>query len=678
MQGTKAGEGFSMGSVVNSEHQLKYRPEVDGLRAVAVLAVLFYHAGLGFPGGFVGVDVFFVISGFLVTSLIFKDIHAGEFSYLKFMERRARRILPAALAMTIAVLIAGWFLLLPGAYEELGQSSLAQAFFSANIYFWRSIHYFARASEEVPLLHTWSLAVEEQFYFIAPVLFVLLHRLAGKGRGLFAGMIALAFVVSFGVSTVGLYYSPGATFYLLPTRAWELLTGSIVALLPSSCALRGKRPREIVAAVGFAAVLISIFGYKRSLPFPGPAALLPCVGTALVIWANGPLKDSTTGPLGLVGRLLAWRPVVFVGLISYSLYLWHWPLMAFTRYRMEGALSSTRGVVLIVLSFFLAVLSWRYIESPFRRKQVFASRRAALSFGGAGLALAAVAGALIVRAQGFPVRMPPYVVNYETAAKERVPIDNRNADDVRRGNLKSLGAANADKRIDFLVWGDSHARTAEPALARLASELQLSGRTVTHSATAPLLGFFRKDAAGLNEASLEFGQAVLDYVKANRIPRVFLICFWEPNVKVSPDKFSEAFEQTVQAFNAAGARVYVMLQVPHHRVDVPKRLAFDAIRSSPGEDWRETVGRHQTTQGVLYGLAQRLASQNCVFFDPAPLFVEPGTDRYRVNEAGESLYADAHHLTAKVARTKLYDILKPAFADLPLAQEPPGLARVMP
>jgi peptidoglycan/LPS O-acetylase OafA/YrhL len=348
---------------------VSYRPDIDGLRAIAVLSVVFCHAGVGLPGGYVGVDVFFVISGYLITSLILKELKQETFSLADFWERRIRRILPALVAVTIAALLAGWFLLMPEAYASLGKSVAALALLISNVQFWRDTGYFEAAAEEKPLLHTWSLAVEEQFYLFVPVFLLLLARTSRLHRAV--ALLTLAMIVSFGLSIYGTHRHPDATFYLLPSRAWELFVGALLAFVPIGWLTGSTRCKELAAALGLALILIPCVLYDQSTRFPGLAAVPPVLGTALLIWSG----NTSTAGLPITNRCLTWRPFVAVGLISYSLYLWHWPLLAFARSQSISPLSYIDRFQLIAASLLIGAISWRYVELPFRSRKVFASRR---------------------------------------------------------------------------------------------------------------------------------------------------------------------------------------------------------------------------------------------------------------------------------------------------------------
>ncbi len=303
-----------------SKPNLHYRPDVDGLRAVAVLAVLAFHAG-GFPtpGGFVGVDVFFVISGYLISSLIMKQIAAGTFSITSFYERRIRRILPALTVMLAFTCVLAYLYLLPTELKNFADSLLAANFSASNFYFWQHSDYFVSPLSN-PLLHTWSLAVEEQFYIVFPLLLYVLYR---WWPGRVKIVVAVLAALSLAVSGYGAYHDSVTTFYMLPTRAWELLIGTLLAmkLLPE---LRTSIGRNLASITGILLIGCAILLFTKATPFPGLAALPPCVGAALIIWSG-------ESGMSVVNSALSLRPVVFIGLISYSLYLFHWPIIVFQK-----------------------------------------------------------------------------------------------------------------------------------------------------------------------------------------------------------------------------------------------------------------------------------------------------------------------------------------------------------
>ena len=311
-----------MASRASEKQPGKYRADVDGMRALAVVLVVLNHVGLGFAGGYVGVDVFFVISGYLITGIVWRELLAGSFSFGGFYERRARRILPAFGVTALVTLAAGWYLLLPYEYKLLGRSVVAASLGFSNIIFWGESGYFDMAAAEKPFLHTWSLGVEEQFYLVLPGLMFVLFRL-GLGRwlpGVFVGL----FMASLGLSVWLLESQPGFTFYWLPTRAWELLAGSLLALAPM-WRVEKRIWREILAVLGLGLIVGPALFYGKETAFPGMAAMAPVLGAVLLI-GGGSAGGS------LVRAMLEWRPVVFVGVISYSLYLVHWPMMAFANY----------------------------------------------------------------------------------------------------------------------------------------------------------------------------------------------------------------------------------------------------------------------------------------------------------------------------------------------------------
>ncbi len=339
---------------------MQYRPEIDGLRALAVIPVILFHAGFGmFGGGFVGVDVFFVVSGYLITTMIAHDMDRGRFSVASFYERRARRILPALFLMTIICAPLAWMYLTPRELREFSQSLIAVVTFSSNIFFWLESGYFSTTAELKPLLHTWTLAVEEQFYVFFPLFLMGVWKF-GKRR--IVQILAVGFAFSLGLAHWGAHYKPDAAFYLLPTRAWELIIGALAAfyLLYARKEVNGK-VSEICSIAGLVMIGAAVFLYSKDTPFPGLYALLPTLGTLLVIL----FAEKGT----LSNRLLSAKPMVGVGLVSYSAYLWHQPLFAFARHNAETA-SQHVMALLAALSFVLALATWKFVEQPFRKRTV--------------------------------------------------------------------------------------------------------------------------------------------------------------------------------------------------------------------------------------------------------------------------------------------------------------------
>ena len=341
---------------------MKYRPEIDGLRAIAVLPVILFHAGFSlFSGGFVGVDIFFVISGFLITSIILKEMHLGKFSIIHFYERRARRIFPALFLVIFSCLPFAYFILLPDAAEDFSKSIVSASTFWSNIFFWTQAGYFDTQAELKPLLHTWSLAVEEQYYIFFPVLFLLFWR---WGLNKIIGILVLTFLLSLSLAQWGAYNVPNPTFYLLPTRGWELLIGAFVAIYLYKTPIRKDNPFQQVGSIfGLAFILFAIFNFDKETPFPSLYALVPTIGTALIIiYAN-----SGT----FVYRLLSIRVIVMIGLLSYSAYLWHQPILAFARHAIDEDLTPSLMFALSMAVFPISYLSWKYVENPFRDKSKF-------------------------------------------------------------------------------------------------------------------------------------------------------------------------------------------------------------------------------------------------------------------------------------------------------------------
>ena len=343
-----------------------HRGDIDGLRAVAVLAVIVHHVSArALPGGFIGVDVFFVISGFLITSIILRDLGAGMFSFATFYERRVRRLLPNLTLLLVFCSCVAWVLLLPADFRNYSSSLFSTSIFTSNMFFWRDSWYFAAPAQTKPLLHTWSLAIEEQYYLIFPAVLWMLHCYAPKRT---RAACTIGFLVSLAMSVWAVRNAPAAAFYILPSRAWELLLGSllVVGAVPT---ISSARSLELIAAAGLITILAAAFSFDSATPFPGAAALLPRAGTALIIHAGA------APHMTMVRRMLGWGPLVVIGLMSYSLYLWHWPLLAFARYYFLSEITPGATTLFVAISLIIAYLAWRFVERPVRSRALLANRR---------------------------------------------------------------------------------------------------------------------------------------------------------------------------------------------------------------------------------------------------------------------------------------------------------------
>ncbi len=448
--------GFSPAGQSVDGASLTHRHDIDGLRAVAVLPVVAFHAGITLvPGGFVGVDVFFVISGYLISALLLRDLEADRFSILKFYERRVRRIFPALLVMMLGTFIIAWYHSLPGELIGLSKSALAALLSVSNIFFWLKAGYFDGSALSEPLLHTWSLAVEEQFYIFWPLILLAVFRWC-RGRLQFVTWVL--FTASFVVSVIGAFSFKDASYYLVHTRAWELLLGAVIALgtfrVPEQRWLR-----ELLALLALLMIVLSVFLINGDMPFPGALAVPPTLGAALLIWVGAhPLQT-------VVSRLLSWRPVVFIGLISYSMYLWHWPIAVFQR---NSSLligvgpDWLRKVAIIAVSIVVAYLSWRFVEQPMRvGKHKPSPRRLAWMALTASLVIAAISVSLW-SLRGVPTRFSEQQIqlagylDFDPTGMFR---------DGRCFLRERIGAPLVDQvclqsvpdRPNYLILGDSHA-----------------------------------------------------------------------------------------------------------------------------------------------------------------------------------------------------------------------------
>jgi peptidoglycan/LPS O-acetylase OafA/YrhL len=456
-------------STVKALKALSYRPEIDGLRALAVIPVIFFHAGFSFfSGGYVGVDVFFVISGYLITTIILGEINSGTFSIVGFYQRRARRILPALFLVLIICLPLAWFLMVPIEMKAFSDSLIAVCVYVSNLWFWKTANYFDTAAHLKPLLHTWSLSVEEQFYIFFPFLLLLLCKL--NKRALFFALFAIAFISIVLADWLSIHKA-AAAFYLLPTRMWELLLGALSAiyLMQSPASKLNRLVRDFGGFLGVILLLYAIFLFDGQTRTPSYFTLIPTLGAVcIILFASA---DS------FFGKILGHRFLVGIGLLSYSLYLWHQPIFAFARLSGFLDMQQERVLLLMAIVFLMAYLSWRYIELPFRDNQRVGGKIIIKLFIVVSLALI-LFGLVGHFSNGFLYRYAP-----EDRALASLDSYQEGLYVSKRFDEKLLAPFNSlDNRRKILIIGDSYAQDLVNALyeSSIGENIQTSTRHISH------------------------------------------------------------------------------------------------------------------------------------------------------------------------------------------------------
>ena len=634
---------------------IAYRPEIDGLRAVAVGTVVLFHAQLGlFSGGFVGVDVFFVISGYLITSIIARELDAGTFSLLSFYERRIRRIFPALLVVISTCLVVGAWRMTPRHYISLAESALAAIGFHSNIYFADKAGYFMPSAETLPLLHTWSLGVEEQFYVVAPLLLMALWRY----RASVAPVLAVLIAAALAASIWGTIQDSDKAFYWPHTRAIELMIGMAlgIGLIP---AVRSQPARQMLSVLGLLMVVASASFYTSATPFPGLAALVPCLGSALIIHCAGGAHGAS-----LVGRLLATTPTVWLGKISYSLYLWHWPLFAFAAYEW-GEVGVAARLGLVAASIMLAAVTYRWIEQPARTSRIILtpSRVFTAGLGSAGV-IAALAG-IVVATKGLPVRLAP-----EVAAIERGAADGGQRRSLCGANMRGklnepcpLGRTDVNPTV--LVWGNSHAWMLAQTLDAVGTELGIGISLVTRSGCPGLLDSGRH-GLGKKKCAKAFQSQIDQALNPGTIKHVILVSRWQTlaggpglseQLMVKAATISDAemlqrvnaleasFVRTVSHFREMALRVTVVGPVPDLPVHLPSAMTKALMRGhhlALPYDFQDFTTRHEAVLRIMR-LAEKEARVDVI--SPAQILCPAGTCRFWDSET--PFYRDDDHLSER-------------------------------
>lgn len=532
---------------------MKYRAEIDGLRALAVVPVIFFHAGFQtFSGGFVGVDIFFVISGYLITTILIEDIEKKNFSIINFYERRARRILPILFFVMLVCIPFAWLWMLPSYLKDFSQSLIAISLFVSNILFWKESGYFEPEADEIPLLHTWSLAVEEQYYLLFPIFLIVAWRF-NKDRVFW--IIVVMAITSLLISEWGWRNKEIANFYLSPTRAWELFAGSIAAFIVHK---RGVQKSDILATLGLVAIIFSLFIYDESTPFPSIFALVPIIGVMLlVLYAN---KET------LVGKILSNKFLVGIGLVSYSAYLWHQPLFAFTRIKFRDEPSASIMLTLSVVSIMLAFVTWKYIEKPFRNRNGLISRRIIFTFAITGILIFSFLGVIGHYKNGFEERFKEivkgdvgqftYFQHMDEKFFECEPKKIAKSALIWNGFLRCKQSAKGE--FDWLLLGDSHAEHLFLGLAQENPKVNLAY-------------YIFGSAPYLNQRQFQDIFDLMNEIKSSKT--IFLTMHYMSRVNSSAE-LKDGFTKTINYLQNLGHQVVILGDVPRYTTN-PEQCKYE-------------------------------------------------------------------------------------------------------
>jgi len=650
-----------------------YRPEIDGLRALAVLPVILFHAGFaGFSGGYVGVDVFFVISGYLITSILLKEMQDGNFSLIRFYERRARRILPALFFVMAVTMPFAWWWLIPRDLQDFGESLIAVATFSSNVLFWLESGYFATEAGLKPLLHTWSLAVEEQYYILFPLFLLAVWRLGSRW---ITWLIVAGVIAGVAAAHWGAFHKPLATYYLLPTRAWEILLGALAAIFLFRQPADGSTGlwREVCGFGGLALVVASIVYFDSHTPFPSLYTLVPTIGTLLII------LGAQTGTVS--ARWLGSPIPVTVGLLSYSAYLWHQPLLAFGHYQSLQQPSGMFMGLLCALTFPLAWITWRYIETPLRDGNRFSR---SFIFTGAATAMTffVVVGMELRGSGGAPERLPPDIARVAEMGTTFVDYLDAEPCNIKRDDTRPVHCVRgANTPPTTMLLGDSHAISLVPEMSRWYQQHGESFVQDTKIACPFALGFDSSEESHCGE----FVQAIIDDESLSPIETVIVLSRWSyylhdaafengiggrevrdtvtftaaglpfgADESLRRNAILDAYAQSIQKLRRPGRTIFVVLPIPEQGWDVPRLLARIAMNTDGTAEVPPTplpIYEHRHAE-LMSSFAELTRQQDVVFIDPSTVFC----NRSRTAREGcistmdgEPLYFDDDHLTDRGA-----------------------------
>ena len=639
-----------------------YRRDIDALRALAILVVLFFHLGFTtFNGGFIGVDIFFVISGFLITGIIKSSLEKGTFSFATFYENRIRRILPVLVFIVFCTMVAFYFVYFGRTEMRPLQSSIKRVMLAMpNIYFYLNTGYFDPSAQTMPLLHTWSLGVEEQFYFLFPLFMWLCYKYTNRKTLRYTVLIT---VCSFAASSILVFYSQKFTFFMLPTRAWELLFGAILAL--TMYTPESQKNKRILIYIGLLCMLVPVFTYDTLFffPFPGLMALAPCIGATLYLSGGINLSEDSC-----ITKFLKYKFFVFIGLISYSLYLWHWPLIIlYKSFYLVTKLSTIEAFALLGVSILLSYLSWKFIENPFRKKMVFRKRKVLYPLALSGMALCLIPALSITS----PFASGTFYLDDNEFTRKPSPITYQQMWE-RESN-------------DFAFIGDSHASMWLGVVDNLSKEY---GLNYLDSSVTPQNTIIQKYRfADPNDMSR--WENFTKLVRKQSIHTVFWSFRWAFQVKGHDEnqKFAnremiyengnkklsfapallEGLRDAVKTLLSLGVRdIYIMNTIPEPSFDVPpaasklkhRGFSLDEINRHIGESLSAYNARTKAVQEVFTQLAAEFPAVHII--DIGPLLFDQEAQLYNAVTDEISYYGDDDHLSVAGAEA-LKEVFFPAF-----------------
>lgn len=659
-----------------------YRPEIDGLRAIAVLAVVLYHFAVpGVGGGFVGVDIFFVISGFLIGGILWRELATdGRISFQRFYIRRIKRLAPAFAAMAIATTIAAYFILLPMEFREYGKTLIASSLYFANIYFYRKSGYFDTGADEKPLLHTWSLSVEEQFYIVLPILFFLLRNRRDILQWLLIALVAVSLVLC----VYKTFSEHTAAFFLFQFRAWELGAGVLLAMYASGSSVKTPH-HSAISWLGLGLLAVSIAMIQPGTSFPGFQAILPVAGALLLIY-NGRQTNA-------VNQLLSSGPAVFVGKISYSLYLWHWPVLTLGNYHLGDSGTAATSAALLALSFVLAIASWRFVELP-TRYNLPSMKSSWLVAGASATAMLAGLGSIVYLKDGLPNRFGDPVRAHIDATQDFNQDWTRCTESISAElqGVEVCPIGPAGRPPQFLVWGDSHVRAIKEGLAQIADEKGAAGWLIWRAGCPPLFDITKEEnsaTSAQNAACLEANSKIREAIKTlpPTIRSIVLVGRWSYYVSgrgVGIDDFNtislkstataqpgqeQVFDRAVPATVSELAkhfdRVFVLQQPPEMQRYSSKLVArgLSAGRIDDGKlndlltvTVNEANARAASSETPFLDLASQ---SKIVWLRTWPKFCDGAS--CGVLHDGKANYFDNNHITNSAA-SRIRDVLEPLFS----------------